>query len=182
MQRMHLKIIFFKLMNNSVFGNPMENMRNYMKTKLTTDPNTSMHHLSKPHFQNAQYIDGLYMVEFYKKEILYNKPTYVGCSLLDLSKLTLMKFHYDVIHQNFENKYNLIFSDTESLVYNFKHDGMYEWIKQNREHFDFYQNLSMIICKIIRMRESFKQIADDTKTLPIVDFIALIPKRYSFNH
>ena len=86
--------------------------------------------------KGARYIDGLYMVEFYRKEINYNEPVYVGTSILDLSKLTMMKFHYDIIHNSFEGRYNLIYSDTDSLVYNIQHDNIYEWIKENKTHFD----------------------------------------------
>ena len=44
----------------------------------------------------------------YKKEILYDKPLYVGTSILDLSKLCMLDFHYNVINKEFENNYNLI--------------------------------------------------------------------------
>ena len=64
--------------------------------------------------------------------VLYNRPIYVGCSILDVSKLTMMKIQYDGMHKNFEKRYNSIYSDTDSLVYNIQPDDIYEWIKQNR--------------------------------------------------
>ena len=76
------------------------------------------------------------MVEFYKNEIKYDKPIYVGTSILDLSRLTMMKFHDDIIHNSFEGRYNLIYSDTDSLVYNIQHDNIYQWIKDNKTHVD----------------------------------------------
>ena len=90
---------FFKLMNNSVFGKRMENVKIKWKWKLSTKENLEIENLSKNTFKSARYIDGLYVVEFYEKEIVYNKPVYVGASILDLSKLTMMKFHWDVIHK-----------------------------------------------------------------------------------
>ena len=66
----------------------------------------------------------------YKKEIVYDKPLYVGTSVLDLSKLCMMEFHHDVIHKEYENKYDLIYSDTDSMVSNIKTNDVYEWIKQ----------------------------------------------------
>ena len=55
---------------------------------------------------------------------------------LDISKLTMMQFHYNVIHKNFENSYNLLYSDTDSLIYSINHEDIYEWIKQNKDYFD----------------------------------------------
>ena len=69
--------------------------------KLTTQESLAVNYFSQDTFKGARYIDGLYMVEFYKKEIVYNKPIYVGTSVLDLSTLTMIKFHYDVIHKSF---------------------------------------------------------------------------------
>ena len=47
-----------------------------------------------------------------------------------------MEFHYGVIQKDFKENRNLIYSDTDSLVYSIKHPDIYEWIKENREHFD----------------------------------------------
>jgi hypothetical protein len=41
-----------------------------------------------------------------------------------------------VIQDQFGEKAKLIYSDTDSLVYNLEHPDIYEWIKENREHFD----------------------------------------------
>ena len=60
----------------------------------------------------------------------------VDTSILDLSKRTMIKFHYDVIHKSFEGRYNLIYSDTESLVFNRQRDNIYQWIKQKKTHVD----------------------------------------------
>ena len=68
----------------------MENVKNY-------EPDQEIANSSKMCFQNtftgARYIGGLYMVGFHKQEIKYNRPIYGGTSILDLSKLTMMKFH-----------------------------------------------------------------------------------------
>ena len=64
----------------------------------------------------------------HKTEIRYNKPIYVGTGILDLSKLCMMEFHYDVIQENFKDNYNLIYSDTDSLVYSIQHPDIYIYI------------------------------------------------------
>jgi hypothetical protein len=77
---------FFKLMNNSVFGKTMENIKNRIDLKLTTDTNKAIKRFSQLHFRGSKFYDGLYMIEMYKKEIVYNKPLYVGTCILDLVK------------------------------------------------------------------------------------------------
>ena len=100
--------------------------------KLTTKKQIALKCFSNNTFKGARYIDGLYMVGFYKQEIKYNKLIYGGKSILDLSKLTMMKFHHNIIHNSFEGRYSLIYSDTDSLVYNIQHDNNYRWVeKQN---------------------------------------------------
>ena len=48
-------------------------------------------------FKTAKYLEGLYMIAKYKTKVVMSKPTYVGCASLDLSKLTTLEFHYNVI-------------------------------------------------------------------------------------
>ena len=76
------------------------------------------------------------MIEKYKTKVVMSKPIYVGCAILDLSKLTMLKFHYDIIEKQFKDKYALLYGDTDSFVYNINHPDIYEWIKENSEHFD----------------------------------------------
>jgi hypothetical protein len=120
---------FFKLMNNAVFGKTMENVKNRMDLHMTTNHDNAIKWFSKISLKDCKTIDGLYLIEMYKK-IIYDKPIYVGTSILDLSKLCMLDFHYNVIHKEFENNYNLIYSDTDSLVYNIYHDDIYDWIKK----------------------------------------------------
>ena len=109
------------------------------------------------------------------------KPIYVGCSILDLSKLKMLDFHYNVIHKNFEGQYNLIYSDTDSLVYNIKHDDIYEWIKDNREHFDLSESVRPVMLDTTN-KKVLGKFKDEIHGLVMTEFIGLNPKCYSFNH
>ena len=99
----------FKLMNNSVFGKTMENVKNRVNIHATTSDKNAIKWFSKVNLKNAKYFSGLYLIEMYKKEIVYDKPLYVGTSILDLSKLRMMEFHYDVMRKEFDNTFDLIF-------------------------------------------------------------------------
>ena len=81
------------------------------------------------------------MMQAYKEELRYDKPVYIGMSILDLSKVTMMNFHYNVIHRNFEGRYNLLDSDTDSLIYSMQHEDIYEWMKDNKQYFDLSESL-----------------------------------------
>ena len=97
---------FFKLMNNSVFGKTMENIKNRMHIHATTSEKNAVKWFSRGDLKSAKYFRGLFLIESYKKSIEYDKPVYVGTCALDLSKLCMMQFHYDVVEKNFENKYD----------------------------------------------------------------------------
>jgi hypothetical protein len=118
----------FKLLNNSVFGKTCENIRNRENIHLTTDRDNAIKWFSKLEFKNANFIDGLYLIQSHKTQIVYDKPMYVGSAILDLSKVRMMEFHYNTIEKNFKNNYDLIYSDTDSLVYWIKHKDLYQWL------------------------------------------------------
>jgi hypothetical protein len=76
-------------MNNSVFGKTMEDVRNRQNLHLTIDRENAIKWFSKLEFKGATFIDGLYLIQTHKTAMTYDKPVYVGCSILDLSKAGL---------------------------------------------------------------------------------------------
>ena len=107
-------------MNNAVFGKTMENVKNRANIHATTSDTNVAKWFSKMTFKNSIYVRGLYLIENYKSEIIYDKPIYVGTSILDLSKLHMMNFRYNVFEEQYKGNYELIYSDTDSFVYRFK--------------------------------------------------------------
>jgi hypothetical protein len=69
----------FKLMNNSVFGKTMEDMRNRVDIQLINDENKYKKIVCKPQFmQQKIYSENLVAVKQVKKTITLNKPIYIG--------------------------------------------------------------------------------------------------------
>ena len=90
----------------------------------------------------------------------------------------MMDFHYNVIHKNFEGRYNLIYSDTDSFVYYIKHNDIYDWIKNNKHHFDLSDSLRPDL-KDNTNKKVIGKYKDEMNSLLIAEFIALNPKVYS---
>ena len=86
---------FFKLMNNSVFGKTMENIRNRVDIRLVTRESQAKKLTCKPNYQHQSiFSKNLAAVHMKKVSLKFNKPVYLGMSILDLSKTLMYDFHY----------------------------------------------------------------------------------------
>ena len=72
-----------------------------------------------------------------KLALKLNKPAYIGVSILELSKVFMYKFHYDYIKNKYDNKSKLLFTNTDSLMYEIETEDVYEDLGSNKEMFDF---------------------------------------------
>ena len=112
---------FFKLMNNSVFGKTMENIRNHKDMRLVTNEKKYRKLVMKPNFKGGRkFSENLMGVEMGKSKINMNKPVYLGQAILDLSKLVMYEFHYDYMLPRYGDKVQLCYMDTDSFVYHIK--------------------------------------------------------------
>ena len=81
---------FFKLINNTVFGKTMENVRNHRDVKLVTTNKQRNKLASEPNYHSTKYISkNLLIMEMKKVEVKMNKPIYLGQAILDISKLLM---------------------------------------------------------------------------------------------
>ena len=70
-----------------------------------------------------------------KPVLTLDKPIYVAFSILDLSKHLMYEFHHSYIKSRFN--VNLLFTDTDSLIYEIKTDDLYEDFSEDKSLFDF---------------------------------------------
>ena len=77
---------FFKLMNNSIFGKTMENIREHKDFKLVNSIKGLNKYAREPNMKNIKYFsDSLLAIEMKKTEITMNKPVYLGQAILDIN-------------------------------------------------------------------------------------------------
>ena len=129
---------FFKLMNNSVFGKTIENIRKRQNVVLVDDRKKALKFSSKPNFDRTTIFDEhLVAIHMKKTEVYFNKPIYVGQAILDLSKTLMFDFHYNYIKKKYGNKAELLMTDTDSLMYLIQTDDVYYDIKKDvKKKFD----------------------------------------------
>ena len=175
---------FFKLMNNSVFGKTIENIRKRQNIELVDNCKKALQKVNQPNFQRATIFDKHFIaVHMKRQEFKFDKPVYVGQAILDLSKTLMFDFHYNYIKNKYQNKAELLFTDTDSLMYEIRTDDFYKDISQDIESkFDTSdypkEHLSGILTgvnkKVIGM---FK---DEVAGKQLTHFVGLRPKLYSF--
>ena len=118
---------FFKLMNNSVFGKTMENIRNRVNVKLVNSGEQFKKLAAKPNYGSRKiFHENLVLVHMKKTSLTMNKPVYLGMSILDLSKTLMFDFHYKYIKPKYGNKAKLLFTDTDSFLYEIQTEDFYK--------------------------------------------------------
>ena len=84
---------FFKLMNNSLFGKTMENVRNHKDIKLVTSDKRRKRLVSEPNYHSHEkFSEHLMAIEMKKTRVKMIKPIYLGMSILDISKMIMNEF------------------------------------------------------------------------------------------
>ena len=169
---------FFKLMVNAAYGKTIEIMRNRMKLRTVTNKKDAIKYASRPTFITYKKISKDYYIIFEKQQtIKLNKPIYVGCTILELSKLAMYKFWYDVITKQCDDP-QLLYMDTDSFIFESK-ENFRDIMLENKEFYD-----------LSNQPRDPKYYCPDNKNVPgkmkdeyagqtITEFIALKPMSYT---
>ena len=113
----------------------------------------------------------------------FNKPIYVGQAILDLSKTLMFDFHYNFIKKKYGNKAELLFTDTDSLMYLIQTDDFYSDIKNDiRKKFDTsdYPENHPSGIKAGVNKKVIGKFKDEVGGKQITHFVGLRPKLYTF--
>ena len=99
--------------------------------------------------------------------------------ILELSKVLMYEFHYVYIKNKYGSNSRLLFTDSDSLIYEIKREDVYEDFSNDKEMFDFknysakskyYDNSNKIV--VDKMK-------DETAGVTIEETVTLKPKMYA---
>ena len=172
---------FFKLMNNSVFGKTMENIRKRIDVRLITDEKKLLKMASKPTYVSSKiFNENLVAVHKIKETLTLNRPAYVGMCILDLSKTLMYDCHYNYIKEKYGDKAKLLFTDTDSLTYEIEAEDVYQDFWNDKDRFDNsdYPESSPYFDK--KNKKVIGKFKDEAAGIPITEFVGFRSKMYSY--
>ena len=174
---------FYKLMNNSVFGKTMKNIKKHRDIKLVNNKEDYLKQVIKPNFKGGVLMGAdLKSCEMGKVKVKMNKPVYLGQAILDLSKTIMYEFHYDYMKRKYnESNLKLLYMDTDLLVYDIKTEDFYKDIVEDVEtRFDTRGYVPGRPLPIEKNKKVIGLMKDELGGKIMKEFISLRPKMYSY--
>ena len=109
----------FKLLANSTYGKFAQNPNNFTHAKLCLNKKDLFKATNSSRFLHASIVNAnVAIVECKPEKILYDSPFPVAATILDLAKLHLYYYYYDVLKPAFSpDRVSLIMTDTDSLIF-----------------------------------------------------------------
>ena len=152
-----------------------------MDIRLRTDDKSAEKLISKPNYERTTiFSEDLVAVHMKKMELVFNKPVYLGMSILDISKTLMFDFHYNFIKKKYGPKAKLLMTDTDSLMYEIHTEDFSEDIREDiKEKFDTsnFEN-----SKLPRLNKKAPGMFKDEAGGKIIsEVVGLRPKSYAFD-
>ena len=170
-----------KLMNNSLFGKTMEKPEDRVRENLFKSREKFLKSVGNPCFKRSKIINKhLAAVTLNYPSIKINKPFYIGMVILELAKYHMFWFHYTVMKPKFGTSLQVLYTDTDSLIYEITEENLNEKLKELGDYFDFSnfpKSHELYSEKNKKVPGLFK---DETSGQPISEFVGLRAKMYSF--
>ena len=172
----------FKLMNNSVFGKTMENLRKRVDVKLVrADEDDRLRRLiASPSYARANIFDNdLAAIQMHKSRLLLNRPVYVGMSVLDLSKHLMYDFYYNELKKQYGEHCQLLYTDTDSLLLEIQTEDVYKDMGANADLYDTSDYPKDHPQYSEENKKVVGKMKDECAGRLIAEYVGLRPKMYS---
>ncbi|KAL4127492.1 hypothetical protein QTP88_011659 [Uroleucon formosanum] len=157
---------FFKLMNNSIFDKTMEQVRRRIQMELVS---------------NEDRVQKLINMTTFKYATSYNENL-SGLAVLDISKTLMYDYHY-VMKAHYGDKIELMYTDTDSLLYYIHTDDFYEDLAKNANLLNRMDTSNLPRdnpCYIAERKKIPGLFLDETDGRVMTEFCALRAKSYAY--
>ena len=173
---------FYKLMNNSVFGKTMENIRKHRNIKSVTNREAYLKLVMKPNFKSGVLFgENLMGCEMGKIKVVTDKPVYLGQVILDLRKIVMSEFHYDYMVPKYGKKLDLCYMDKDSLIYNIEMEDFYKDIAEDvPARFDTSGYNPDRPLPVGLNKQVIGLMKDELRGEIMTEFVTLRPKMYTY--
>ena len=164
---------------NVVYGKTIENMRKRMKIRIIKTPKDFLKYASRATYINHNIFGKNLVAIDEKKELLtLNKPIYVACTVLELSKLVMYEFYYDFLKQKCET-FKLLNMDTDSFIIEVVGKHFDDIMLENKELFDLsnFSKNSKYYCA--ENKKVPRKMKDEYGGTNIYEYAAIKPKSYT---
>ena len=173
---------FYKLMNNSVFGKTMENLRNRVDVKIVRNWDTDKIRklLSSPSFDRFTIFgNDMAGIHMHKTKLVLNKPVCTGMTILDNSKILMYEFFYNHLKARDRQKCELIYTDTDSLILDIETEDVYKDMQEYSWLYDTSNYLKDHLLYNDRNKKALGKMKDECGGDEIKEVVAVRPKMYS---
>ena len=173
---------FYKLMNNTVYGKTMENLRKSKIIKLAINYAKRKKLVSEPNYHTTKWFsENLLAIETKKTSTKSNKPITLGLAILSLSKIKMYEYWYDEMKPKYGDRIKLCYMDTDSFIMHIKTEDLYKDIANDVEK--KYDTSNYTVERPLPMGKNKKVIGlmkDELGRKIMREFIGLRPKCYSY--
>ena len=170
---------FYKLMNNSVFGKTMENIRNRADIIIVNskqEDKTRKETKSPLYLRHFVITKDLAFIRRQKSELTLDKPVYTGMTILDNTKILMYDFYYNILKKRYGPDCELLYTDTDSLLLEIETEDVYEDMKSMKNHFDTSDYPKDHSLHSIENKKVLGKMKDECNGTPIDEYIGLRSK------
>ena len=166
-------------MMNSVFGKAMEIKCYKSQIDIVTEAKNATSVMIKPSVKTFHILEeDLLLFNRKKLTIFFNKSIYTGFTILDLLKLIMSRFYY-VLKPCYGEKMKLLYTDTDSFIFQVLSEDLYVDINDMKEHLDTCDYPVSHQLHSDHNKNVMGKFKDETNGFPIAEFVGLKAKMHS---
>lgn len=170
---------FYKLINNSIFGKTMENVRLRKDIRLVTSEKRAKKLVCQLNYSSSKiFHENLAAFLMGKCKVELDKPVFIGMAILDLAKLKMLQWYYDYFKPKYP-KARVLYTDTDSLILDVPTEDIYKEMNPGEyDTSDYPQDHPLHSAK---NKKKLGVMKDELKGEVIESYVGLRSKMYSVN-